>query len=224
MFESLSVWIGVATVIVTALAIVFLVSRAIRAMVDSPDPVLIHGENRRVIVIALALDILLILLAAALVYWRAVNNYQKETFHIEPIIWAPHPTITTTATLMLIAIITFFGFYLHGDRQGINLDSSTRNAIAAAFVVLYFSILANVILAPGARAALGPEFNRDPDPALGITIFNGFTEFLKVVLGFYFGTQAVKYVADAVVASQVSKATVDTAQSPTVLDKTPGSE
>ena len=112
--------------------------------------------------------------------------------------------------LILIALVTFFGLYLASVVGGADFGHSMRNAITAAFVVLYLVMLPFMLLSPQYFSSmfissLDPSFtgtlNADQLEAVtesvefGRSIFSGFTNFITIVLGFYFAAQVTEQVS-----------------------------
>lgn len=110
------------------------------------------------------------------------------------------------AGLILMAVVTFFGLYLASVAGGADFGHSMRNAITAAFVVLYLVMLPVMLLSPKLfQSTFGPTstgtLNADQleaitdDVEFGRDTFSGFTNFITIVLGFYFASQVTEQVS-----------------------------
>jgi hypothetical protein len=127
------------------------------------------------------------------------------------LLWWPqvNQSIVISLSLGTIALVTFAGFYSATGPEGM------RTAIAATLVVFYLVLITHLIAAPGLRNALDtpapaavaglsaapigsagapqspvaspiPSQTAAANVAFGRDIFNGLTDFVKIVLLFYF--------------------------------------
>ena len=140
--------------------------------------------DRRAITWTMGVDLAIVVLGWALVAWDPP--------------WIPNSVIFGVS-LGAIGIVTFFGFYGAHESDSPARDPRLRNAIAAAFVMFYLVLLTQLFGSPSLRLSLA----RDAESAFGRDIFNGFTTFVGVILGFYF----VAWTADSVTRTIQSEST-----------------
>jgi hypothetical protein len=184
-----------------------------------PDPAL-PEERRAWIKWALAVDVLLVLLMWVLLTLGSAGEGSL------PVNWR----VTIGAALMLVAFVTFAGFYLASPPDAPARDPWMRNAIAATFVVFYLVLLTLLLTGPNFRievagtARVPDRFDPTPDeprdgggvdqPAViddipfGEEVFNGYTTFLAVILTFYFGSQAAEKITDTIQAQKTTRAAI----------------
>lgn len=139
--------------------------------------------------------------------------------------------IVISGALGTIALLTFAAFYSATGTEGM------RTAIAATLVVFYLVLITHLIAAPGLRnqldtptpgspAAVGappvPAASAGTSPAaapaattFGRDIFNGLTEFVKLVLLFYFTAVTAEKAIATVTASSQNRASTEAAATTT---------
>jgi cytochrome b561 len=76
--------------------------------------------------------------------------------------WPFNWRVTIGAGLMLVAVITFAGFYLASPATTPTRDPWMRNAIAATFVAFYLVLLTLLLVAPNFRIEVS---TREPVPS-----------------------------------------------------------
>lgn len=171
-------------------------------------------ENRRYVVWALAADVAIVLVCLVLLMLR--NADLADGFVDSPTVPIG---ISIGAALMLVAIVTFLGFYTASPPTKGLQDASMRNAIVATFVVFYLVLLTFLLIAPNFRGQLEigdgaiiagqsivTEEEREATQAsldFGVEIFNGFTTFLTIIIGFYFAAQVGQSLVNALVGKKV---------------------
>jgi hypothetical protein len=123
--------------------------------------------DRRAITWTMGVNLAIVVLGWALVAWDPswLNN-----------------SVIFGVSLGAVGIVTFFGFYSAHASDAPARDPRLRNAIAAAFVMFYLVLLTQLFGSPSLRQSL----TRDVESSFGQDIFNGFTTFVGVILGFYF--------------------------------------
>lgn len=109
--------------------------------------------------------------------------------------------------LMLVAFITFGGFYLSSPPTATSRDPWMRNAIAGTFVLYYLYLLSYLLVAKQIRATLQIA---DSEPALTSAEFQGFSTFVGIVLAFYFATQVAERITETVQSGQTTRAALAT--------------
>lgn len=134
--------------------------------------------------------------------------------------------LTIAASLGLIALLTFAAFYSATGTEGM------RTAIAATLVVFYLVLVTHTVASPNFRADLEgpaptPRAQASPGPSrtpttgettdapvaaaevtFGRSIFNNLTEFVKIVLLFYFGAVTAEKLANTAAAATNNNTTV----------------
>jgi hypothetical protein len=140
----------------------------------------------------------------------------------------PPYNVISGPSLILIAVVTFLGFYLASLDEGTDRGHAMRNAITAAFVILYLVMLPYVLVGPeyfsalfggqsstisGGSAGLSEEqYDRVRDSIeYGRNIFSGFTSFITTVLAFYFVSQVIEGVARNRETGQTQRAEIEAA-------------
>jgi hypothetical protein len=167
------------------------------------------AEERSWIKIALLADIAIVLLTWTLL----VLGLQGAKL-------IPIPDVIVVGTaLMLVAFITFGGFYLASPATATSRDPWMRNAIAATFVMFYLFLFSLLIVGSEVREWILDDGTQSGAEtfSFGVETFNGFTTFVGLVIGFYFATQAVERVTDAVQSGQTTRAAI--AQQPELAQK-----
>jgi hypothetical protein len=176
------------------------------------------ADCRSILLWVLRFDILIIVVGWILMWLSeraqiAPADADTATF-VPPWYHIPINLIASTA-LILVAIITFFGFFFASSANGSDFGHATRNAVTAAFVGLYLVILPFILLSPQYFASLfgdapvaaaedgqiavasGVEYARE--------LFNGFTGFLTTIIAFYFAAQVVDKASSDVKESTIAK-------------------
>lgn len=155
-------------------------------------------EERSWIKIALVTDIVIIL-----AFWTLLG-LGSQGYQMLPI----NHMIAAGAALMLVAFVTFGGFYLASPATATSRDPWMRNAIAATFVMFYLFLLTLLLAAsPLREEVIGAETTPDV-VSFGERMFNGFSTFLGVVLAFYFATQAAERVTETIQSGQTTRSAI----------------
>jgi FtsH-binding integral membrane protein len=141
--------------------------------------------DRNTIAKTVGADLVIVLLSWLVVAWSPPGVPYSVVFGV---------------TLGLVGLVTFFGFYIASSTDPSAPDPRLRTAIAAAFFMFYLVLLTQIFGSPGLRVS----FTRAEESAFGRDIFNGFTGFVGVILGFYFTAQA----ADSVTRTIQSESTI----------------
>jgi hypothetical protein len=95
------------------------------------------------------------------------------------------PYSVLAASLAAISFISFCGFYY--------LRENMRDAIAAGFILTYFALATHLIITPGLRVL-------EQSSILGKV-----NTFIAVVIGFYFGTEALEKIFGSGVEVKVTR-------------------
>lgn len=129
--------------------------------------------------VVLIVDALVAVLAPFVDIW-----YVRYTYKPEP------PDIPLQAGVALIAVVTFLGVWtIQRRRTAIDTTSEMRDAITAAFIVVYLVILSWASFFPRITSS-GGTLN-----PLTSTLITNFTAATGIVIGFYFTTTAATQIA-----------------------------
>ena len=168
-------------------------------------------EERHWIRIAFAVDIAIVFAVWALLVLGS------QGYRIVPI----NQIVAVGVALMLVAFVTFGGFYLASPATATSRDPWMRNAIAASFVMFYLFLLTLLLTAAPFRDVLlglaasapGQQTPIDPQTSAGAAafiekMFDGFSTFLGIVLGFYFATQAAERITETIQSGQTTRTAI----------------
>jgi hypothetical protein len=167
-------------------------SPATEDLVNAPDH---PTEQRKWIKIALVTDIVIVVALWALL------PLGSQGYRLLPI----NHMVASGVALMLVAFVTFGGFYLASPAMATSRDPWMRNAIAATFVMFYLFLLTLLLASSPLRTAVTGEATPPETITFGERMFNGFSTFVGIVLGFYFATQAAERVTETIQSGQTTR-------------------